>query len=68
MTSDKCHLLISSNETTTVNVDEYETENNECEKLISIKLDWKLNVADPISDICMVFHQVKTAFVKDSYL
>ena len=46
----ECHLLISSNET--FKVGEYETENSECEKLLGVKLDWKLNSDDCISHVC----------------
>ena len=33
-------------------VGEYEIENSMCEKLIGVKLDWKLNFDDQIWDIC----------------
>lgn len=33
---DKCYLLLSSNETTTVKVGEHGVENSECEKLLSV--------------------------------
>ena len=52
------HLLISSNENITVKICEYEIENSELEKLLGVKLDWKLNIDDCISDIC------KNALVK----
>ena len=50
--SDKCHLLISSNKNVTVHVGEHETENSKCEKLLGVKLNWKLNFDDHISDLC----------------
>ena len=49
---DKCHLLISSNENVTVHVDKYEIVNSKCEKLLGVKLDWKLNLDDHSSDVC----------------
>ena len=49
---DKCHLLISSNEYITVHVGEYEIENSKCKKLLGVKLEWKLNFDDHISDVC----------------
>ena len=49
--TDKCHLLISGNENVIVHVGEYETENSKCEKLVGVKLDWKLNFDDHISDV-----------------
>ena len=48
---DKYNLLISSNENVTVHIGEYEIENSECEKLLGVKLDWRLNCDDHISDI-----------------
>ena len=41
-----------SNENLTVHVGEYEMENKKCEKFLGIKLDWKLNFYDHISDVC----------------
>ena len=38
---EKCHLLISSNENTTVKIGEYEIQNSEYEELLGVKLDWK---------------------------
>ena len=49
---EKCHLLISSNEKITVKVGEYEIPNSECEELLGVKLDWKLNIDDHISNGC----------------
>ena len=36
-------------------------ENSDCEKLLRVKLDWKLNLADHISDVCKlgVIHKVR---------
>ena len=50
--ADKCHLVISSNEKVTLHVGEYDIKNSKCEKLLGVKLDWKLNFDDHISDIC----------------
>ena len=43
---------ISSNENVTVHVGDYDFKNSNCEKLFGIKLDWKLNFDDHISDAC----------------
>ena len=45
-------LLISSNENITVKIGEYEIQNSECEELRGVKLDWKLNCDDHISNRC----------------
>ena len=50
--SEKCHLLINSNGIITAHVGEYEFENRKCEKLLGVKLGWKLKFDDYISDIC----------------
>ena len=49
---DKCHLLINRNDNVTVHVGECETENSKCEKLLGVKIDWKQNIDDHISDVC----------------
>ena len=50
--SDKCHVLLSSNEKVIVQVSEYEIEISKCEKLFGVKLEWKLNFDDHLSDVC----------------
>ena len=50
----KFHLLICSNENIRVKIG-FEIANeiaSECEKLLGVKLDWKLNFDDRIFDIC----------------
>ena len=49
---DKCHLLINRNDNVTVHVRKCETENSKCEKLLGIKLEWKQNIDDHISNVC----------------
>ena len=33
-------------------IGEYEIENSDCEKLLGVRLDWKLNLDDHVCDIC----------------
>ena len=40
-----------NNKNIAVKIGEYEIENSECEKLLGVKLDWKLNFDDHISHI-----------------
>ena len=61
---DKCHLLISSNENITVKIGEYEIQNSECEELLGVKLVWKLNCADHISNRCKKAHGELNALVR----
>lgn len=44
-------MLICSNENIKVKIG-FEIANSEGEKLLGVKLDWKLNFDDRISDIC----------------
>lgn len=47
----KCHLF--SNENISFNICEYLSGNSECERLLCVKLDWKLHSDYHISDICL---------------
>ena len=42
--SDKCHLLVSTNEKTKINIGEFSIENSDCEKLLVVKIDNKLTL------------------------
>ena len=48
----KCNLLISRNENVTLHVRECEIENSKCDKLLGLKVDWKLDFDDLIFDVC----------------
>ena len=41
--TDKCHLLVSTNEAIEIRVGESLIKNSTCEKLLGIKIDNKLN-------------------------
>ena len=45
---DKCHLLVSNNE---LEVDGIEVESSDCEKLLGIKIDSKLNFQDHLDGV-----------------
>ena len=49
---DKCHLLVSTNEKTKINIGELSIENSDCEKLLGIKIDNKLTFDCHVSDMC----------------
>ena len=40
---DKCHLIISNDEHVSIKLHNIEIENKNCEKLLGIKIDSKLN-------------------------
>ena len=50
--SDKCRLLVSSNEKVTIKIDSHEIANTKCEKLLGVHLDSGLSFDYHISEIC----------------
>ena len=50
--TDKCHLLLSKDESTEIYIGDSIIESNTCEKLIGIKIDSKLRFDDHIQDLC----------------
>ena len=49
---DKCHLLVSTNEKTKINIGEFSIESSDCEKLLEVKIDNKLTFDCHASDMC----------------
>ena len=49
---DNCHLLVSTNEKTKINIGEFSIENSDCEKLLGVKIDNKLTFDCHVSDMC----------------
>ena len=49
---DKCHALISTNRHLDIKIGDYTIGNNECEKLLGVKIDVNLNFNNHISDLC----------------
>ena len=50
--ADKCHLLVSTNDRVSVNVDGFKIDKSDTEKLLGVKFDKKLTFDDHTSDIC----------------
>ena len=50
--ADKCHLLVSTNDRVSINVDGFKIDKSDTEKLLGVKFDKKLTFDDQISDIC----------------
>ena len=46
--ADKCHLLVSTNDRLSVNVDRFKINKNDTEKLLGVKFDRKLTFDDYI--------------------
>ena len=48
---DKCHLIVSKNENISMHVGPFEIKNNNCEKLLGIKVDKGLNFSEHLDGI-----------------
>ena len=50
--TDKCHLLLSKDESSEIHIGDSIIESSTCEKLLGIKIDSKLRFDDHIQDLC----------------
>ena len=50
--TDKCHLLLSKDESSEIHIGDSIIESSTCEKLLGIKIDSKLHFDDHIQDLC----------------
>ena len=50
--ADKCHLLVSTNNTVKIKVGNCDITNSKSEKLLRVKFDHKLSFDDHISELC----------------
>ena len=48
---DKCHVIVSSNKHVSMKLDNIEIENNNCERLLGVKIDSKLNFKEHLDGI-----------------
>ena len=49
---DKCHALVSTNNSVDIKIGDYVISNSECEKLLGVKIDVNLNFNTHISELC----------------
>ena len=49
---EKCHVLVSNSKPVGIKIGDYTIDNNECEKLLGVKINVNLNFNDHISDLC----------------
>ena len=49
--ADKCHLLVSTNNTVKIKTGSFDITNNKSEKLLGVKFDDKLSFDDHISEL-----------------
>ena len=50
--ADKCHLLVSTNNTVKIKMGNFDITNSKSEKLLVVKFDHKLSFYDYISELC----------------
>ena len=50
--ADKCHLLVSKNNTINIRVEDFDIKNSHCQKLLGVKFDHKLIFNSRISNLC----------------
>ena len=50
--ADKCHLLVSTNNTVKMKIGNFGVTNSKSEKLLGVKFDHKLSFNDHISELC----------------
>ena len=50
--ADKCHLLVSTNNTVKINIGNFDITNSKSEKLLGVKFRHKLYFDDHISELC----------------
>ena len=48
---EKCHFIVSSNEHVSMKLDNIEIENSNCERLLGVKIDSKLNSKEHLDGI-----------------
>ena len=48
---DKCHLIVSTDEHVSITLDNIEIENSNCERLLGVKIDSKLNFKEHLDRI-----------------
>ena len=48
---DKCHLIVSKNEKVSMHIGPFEIENTNCEKLLGVKVDSRLNFNEHLDGI-----------------
>ena len=50
--TDKCRLIVSTDEPIEIRLSEYLIKSSTCEKLLGVKIDKKLNFDTHVKDLC----------------
>ena len=65
--SDKCHLLVSSNESCTTKIEDFSIKNSTEEKLLGVKFDANLSIENHVTSLCKKASQKLHALARISY-
>ena len=65
--ADKCHLLVSSDESCTAKIDDFSIKNNTGENLLQVKFDSNLSFENHVTSLCKKASQKLHAFARISH-
>ena len=65
--ADKCHLLVSSNESCTAKIEDFSIRNSTEEKLLGVKFDSNFSFENHVTSLCKKTSQKLHAFVRISH-
>ena len=66
---DKCHLIVSKNENISMHTGPFEIKSTNCEKLLGIKVDSRLNFNEYLDGIIVVLLTTRlTVYTKEPYV
>ena len=65
--ADKCHLLVSSNESCTTKIEDFSIKNSTEEKLLGVKFDSNLSFENDVTSLCKKASQKLHALVRISH-
>ena len=65
--ADKCHLLVSSNESCTAKIEDFSIKNSTEEKLLGVKFDFNLSFENHVTSLCKKASQKLHALAKISH-
>ena len=65
--ADKCHLLVSSDESCTVKIEDFSIKNSTEEKLLGVKFDFNLSFESHVTSFCKKASQKLQALARISH-
>ena len=61
---EKCHLIVSTNKLTEIQIGDFTTKNSASEKLLSVNIDSKLNFDCHVNHLCNKANKKLRAFAR----